>query len=152
MQQPRTKYDPAALAGAGFPISLRLARAGTLAAGASTELDAFRVPDSWAKNSKGAHLTLTELFVFLGDKGAVSGQTTVKIVKNGDTTNGVLATVNIVYNAANPYATVNLRDARGTGIHLSPGDRIGLYVTAVPGTASKDVSALVYGEAYGVKG
>jgi hypothetical protein len=151
MAQSRTKQDPAALAGFGFPLVVTLLRAGTLAAGASTELDAFSVPLSWSKNRKGAAFTLTELFVFLGNKGGASGQTTVKLIKNGDTTNGVLATVNIAYNATNPYAAVDLRDRFGDGMALKPGDRIGLYVTAVPGTASADVSARVSGEAYGVE-
>lgn len=149
-QRSRANYEVLGRSGYGTPVLIPLQQAGTLAAGASTELDSYRVSPALQPDRKGVVLRLASWFVHLASTGGTSGSTIAKLVKNGDTTNGVLATATIAYNAAAKFVEVDLRDGAGSGVPLVAGDRIGLYVTAIPGTASTDISTEVTAEANGV--
>ena len=151
MPRGRRTYDSAIRSGFGFAMSVLLARAGTLAASGSAILDIFQVPAHWGTDKDGAAFVLGELFLFLGSKGSTSGSTTVKVIKNGDVTNGIIGTLTIAYNATDAFLKLDLRDALGNApllAKLAPGDQIGLLITAVPGTASANCSVRCSGKAY----
>lgn len=136
-------YVPALRAGYGQAITVQLGRSGTLAASSSNELAAYRVPSSIVPDRTGAAARITHWFVHLASTGGTSGNTVVRLVRNGDTTNGILATATIAFNATSKFVEVDLRGLNGLGLMLQPGDRIGVYVTTIPGTASADLSTYV---------
>ena len=146
------KTDPSAYAGQGFPVNFSMHRAGTLAAASTTELASFIVPLSYEPDRTGTVIRLTDVSLSFGTAGSTSGNTTVNIVKNGDTTNGILGTITIASSVTKKYFQIDLRDVYGKGLPLVSGDRVGVYVSAVTGTAPSDMQVNVSGEAYGEVG
>jgi hypothetical protein len=131
------KVNPAIQAGIGFPAFVTLSVMGTLAV--ANNLDSLQVPLCIPGDGKGALLRIAEVQYVLQSLGGTSGSTAVRLVKNGDTTNGVLDSTSIAYNATQNYVQKDLRDSSGKGITLQAGDSVRVDVTAIPGTASANL-------------
>lgn len=129
--------NPAILSGIGFPVIVNLSIPGTL--GVANTQDIFNVPLCIPGDKNGIMLRLAEVQYHLGSLGATSGSTAIRIVKNGDTTNGILDSTSIAYNAASNIVQKDVRDVSGAGLPLVSGDNLRLDVTAIPGTASTNL-------------
>lgn len=141
---------PALNYGAGIPFSVHLAYGGTIAAAPTVLLATYVVPSMLDTNGAGEVLRAYEFLVSLANTGTTSGTNTVKLVKNGDTTNGVIATVSIAYNASKPYASVSLRNASGYGMTFKAGDTLSVVVSAVAGGGTPGgLNAYVNGVSFG---
>jgi hypothetical protein len=97
---------------------------------------------AWEAQARGRVMSVE---IFLGNIGAVSGSTTVDIKKNG--TSILTAPISIAFNAATKRTRVTaLAGMLGepSGVDFVAGDYFQVNITAIPGTASQDLTAYLH--------
>jgi hypothetical protein len=144
-------YMPALRFDAGINHDIELGYGSTITASATTLLDTFIFPSSWETSRNGSVFRAVELQMSLGNTGTTSGTNTIRLIKNGDTTNGIVATASIAYNATVPYLNMSLLDSNGKGITFKAGDTLSLVVSAVAGGGSPgNLTVRVIGAVFGI--
>jgi len=144
-------YMPSLRFDAGINHDIELGYGGTITAAPTTLLDTFIFPSSWETSRNGSVFRAVEFQMSLGNTGSTSGTNTIRLIKNGDTTNGIVGTASIAYNASVPYVSVSLLDSSGRGITFKAGDTLSLVVSAVAGGGTPgNLSVRIIGAVFGI--